>query len=50
MGEVWAGISAKPTTPQAPEVIASVPPSIVPAVAMSAVTNATVPSVPVEVP
>ena len=46
-----SGIRAKPITPQAyPELIASVPPSIVPALAIAAVTKATPPSVPVELP
>ena len=50
VGEVWAGIRANPITPQASESIASVPPSIVPAVAIPAVTRARAPSVPVDVP
>lgn len=46
-GEGSTGISAKPMTPQSPEVMVSVPPLIVPAEAIAAVFRAIVPSVPV---
>ncbi|KKS95281.1 MAG: hypothetical protein UV71_C0009G0017 [Microgenomates group bacterium GW2011_GWC1_43_13] len=43
---VNSGLRAKPITPQAAEVMASEPPSIVPEEGIEAVTKAIVPSVP----